>query len=157
MAEKFDDVLVPFVSLMRKELHANTGKGDRPGWLRMDANTALLEVYWHAAKLSAAVKNNDGPAIMEHSADVANMAMMVLDVCGGLAWVDAAAGVPESCADIPPAAAPLTERQLGLIWLDLSAVGIKLTLNEFVNVARLVEQATARALGVGTVGEGNPK
>jgi hypothetical protein len=25
---------------------------------------------------------------MEHSADVANMAMMVLDICGGLAWVD---------------------------------------------------------------------
>jgi len=89
-SDKFDDVLLPFLSLMRKELHANTGKGDRPGWLAMDANTALLEVYWHAAKLSAAVKNNDGPAIMEHSADVANMAMMVLDVCGGLAWVDAA-------------------------------------------------------------------
>lgn len=92
MAEKFDDVLRPFLSLMRKELHANSGKGDRPGWLRMDANTALLEVYWHAAKLSAAVKNNDGPAIMEHGADVANMAMMVLDICGGLAWVDDAAG-----------------------------------------------------------------
>lgn len=89
MAEKYDDVLLPFLSLMRKELHANAGKGDRPGWLRMDANTALLEVYWHAAKLSAAVKNNDGPAIMEHSADVANMAMMVLDLCGGLALVDA--------------------------------------------------------------------
>jgi len=89
MAEKYDDVLVPFVSLMRKELHANSRKGDRPGWLAMDANTALLEVYWHVAKLSAAVKNNDGPAIMEHSADVANMAMMVLDICGGLAWVEA--------------------------------------------------------------------
>ena len=86
--QKYDDVLVPFVAAMRKELHANTRKGDRPGWLTMDANTALLEVYWHAAKLSAAVKNNDGPAIQEHSADVANMAMMVLDICGGLAWVD---------------------------------------------------------------------
>lgn len=91
MTEKYDDVLVPFVSLMRKELHANSRKGDRPGWLAMDANTLLLEVYWHAAKLSAAVKNNDGPAIMEHSADVANMAMMVLDTCGGLAWVDGSA------------------------------------------------------------------
>lgn len=84
MAEKYDDVLLPFLSLMRRELHANSRKGDRPGWLAMDANTVLLEVYWHAAKLSAAVKNNDGPSIMEHSADVANMAMMVLDVCGGL-------------------------------------------------------------------------
>lgn len=90
-AQKYDDVLVPFVAAMRKELHANTRKGDRAGWLAMDANTALLEVYWHAAKLSAAVKNNDGPAIQEHSADVANMAMMVLDICGGLAWVEVAA------------------------------------------------------------------
>lgn len=89
MAEKYDDVLVPFVSLMRKELHANAGKGDRPGWLRMDANTALLEVYYHLSKLQKAVKHNDGPAIMEYSADVANMAMMVLDVCGGLALVEA--------------------------------------------------------------------
>jgi hypothetical protein len=88
-AEKYDDVLLPFLSLMRKELHANSRKGDRPGWLGMDANTALLEVYWHTAKLSAAVKNNDGPAIMEHAADVANMAMMTLDVCGGLAFVNA--------------------------------------------------------------------
>lgn len=98
MAEKYDDVLVPFVHLMRRELHANSRKGDRPGWLAMDANTLLLEVYWHAAKLSAAVKNNDGPAIMEHSADVANMAMMVLDVCGGLAWVE----VPDGARDKPP-------------------------------------------------------
>jgi hypothetical protein len=93
--EKYDDVLLPFLSLMRKELHANSRKGDRPGWLAMDANTALLEVYWHAAKLSAAVKNNDGPAIMEHSADVANMAMMVLDICGGITWAAMLASVDE--------------------------------------------------------------
>ena len=99
---KYDDVLVPFVSLMRKELHANSRKGDRPGWLRMDANTALLEIYWHTAKLSAAVKNNDGPAIMEHSADVANMAMMVLDICGGLAWVDHPAAAAPIADVVPP-------------------------------------------------------
>lgn len=88
MAEKYDDVLLPFLSLMRKELHANSRKGDRPGWMAMDANALLLEVYWHTAKLSAAVKKNDGPAILEHSADVANMAMMVLDKCGGIAWAE---------------------------------------------------------------------
>ena len=84
--EKYNDTLIPFVSLMRKELHANASKGDRPGWLKMSADTALLEIYWHTAKLSAAVKNNDGPEIIEHSADVANMAMMLLDVCGGLGF-----------------------------------------------------------------------
>jgi ABC-type transporter Mla subunit MlaD len=82
--DRFDEVLQPFMALMRKELHANTGKGDRPGWLQMDANTALLEVYHHLAKLQKAVRNNDGPGIVEYAADVANMAMMVLDVCGGL-------------------------------------------------------------------------
>lgn len=82
--QKYDDVLVPFLSLMRRELHANSGKGDRPGWLSMDANTALLEVYYHLAKLQKAVRNNDGPGIQEYAADVANMAMMVLDVCGGI-------------------------------------------------------------------------
>lgn len=87
---KYGEVLRPFVALMDRELHANSDKGDRSGWLSMDANTALLEVYWHVAKLSAAVKNNDGPRIEEHSADVANMAMMVLDVCGGIAGRDAA-------------------------------------------------------------------
>jgi hypothetical protein len=87
-ADKYDDVLLPFLSLMRRELHANCGKGDRPGWLSMDAETALLEVYYHLAKLQKAVKQNDGPQIMEFSADVANMAMMVLDICGGLAFVD---------------------------------------------------------------------
>ena len=89
--EKYDDVLLPFLTLMRKELHANTGKGDRPGWLAMSPEVALLEVYYHLAKLQKAVKHNDGPAIMEFSADVANMAMMVLDVCGGLAFAGAAA------------------------------------------------------------------
>jgi hypothetical protein len=81
---KYGNVLAPFVALMEAELHSNSRKGDRPGWLSMSPSTALLEIYWHTAKLSAAVKNNDAAAIREHSADVANMAMMLLDVCGGL-------------------------------------------------------------------------
>ncbi len=92
-SEKYDDTLLPFLTLMRQELHANASKGDRPGWLKLSANQALLEIYWHAAKLSAAVKNNDGPAIIEHSADVANTAMMTLDICGGFGFpLDAAKG-----------------------------------------------------------------
>ena len=96
-AQKYDDTLRPFLALMRRELHANSAKGDRPGWLKMSADTALLEIYWHTAKLSAAVKNNDGPAIIEHSADVANMAMMLLDVCGGIPTAQAA---PASVAGV---------------------------------------------------------
>ena len=81
-AAKYDDTLLPFLANMRHELHQNSGKGDRPGWLTMSRDTALLEIYWHTAKLSAAVKNNDAALIREHSADVANMAMMLADVCG---------------------------------------------------------------------------
>lgn len=84
LAGKYGDVLAPFVALMEAELHANAKKGDRPGWLSMYPDVALLEIYWHTAKLSAAVKNRDAALIREHAADVANMAMMLLDVCGCL-------------------------------------------------------------------------
>lgn len=88
---KYGEVLGPFMALMEAELHANAAKGDRPGWLAMTPSTALLEIYWHTAKLSAAVKNNDAALIREHSADVANMAMMLLDVCVGITATQPAA------------------------------------------------------------------
>ena len=46
---KYDNVLEPFMALMEKELHANSGKGDRPGWLSMPTSTATLEIYYHVA------------------------------------------------------------------------------------------------------------
>lgn len=82
--ERYADVLAPFVSLMEQELYANRGKGDRPGWLSMSRETATLEIYYHTAKLAKAARDNDLPRVREHAADVANMAMMLLDVCGGL-------------------------------------------------------------------------
>lgn len=81
---KYDHALVPFAQLMAKELHANARKGDRPGWLNMSPAVAMLEIYYHAAKLQKAVKDGDGDRIREYAADVANMSMMLLDVCGGL-------------------------------------------------------------------------
>jgi Lar family restriction alleviation protein len=84
LGAKYDDTLLPFVALMRRELHANAGKGDRPGWLTMDRKTAILEVHHHIAKLQKATLNNDAEGIREFAADVANMAMMVVDVCGVL-------------------------------------------------------------------------
>ncbi|MFU6557264.1 hypothetical protein ACM79U_11695 [Pseudomonas aeruginosa] len=82
---KYDDVLLPFLKLMEHELHANAGKGDRPGWLQMDRKTALLEIYYHLGKLQKATRDNDPAGIVEYAADVANMAMMLVDVCGLLA------------------------------------------------------------------------
>jgi len=89
---KYDDVLLPFLALMRKELHANAAKGDRPGWLLMDRKTAVLEVHHHVAKLQKSLLSNDAHGILEHAADVANMAMMSVDVCGLL---PAAPSAPE--------------------------------------------------------------
>lgn len=81
---KYDDVLAPFVAMMMHELDANSGKGDRPGWLAMDRKTALLEIYHHLAKLQKATLNNDLHGIREYAADVANMSMMLVDICGVL-------------------------------------------------------------------------
>lgn len=85
---KYADVLVPFVALMERELHANAGKGDRPGWLSMTRKVAVLEIHHHVAKLQKAVLNFDTAGVREYAADVANMSMMAVDVCGAL--IDAA-------------------------------------------------------------------
>lgn len=82
--QPYDDTLLPFLGMMRKELNANSGKGDRDGWLRMTPEQALDEIEHHHAKLIVPVMNRDREAIREHAADVANCAMMLLDVCGVL-------------------------------------------------------------------------
>lgn len=79
---KYDEVLKPFFILMEKELHANSGKGDRPAWLQMSSETCLLEIYYHLAKLQKAIKDGDLEGIREYSADVANMSMMMVDING---------------------------------------------------------------------------
>lgn len=93
---KYDDVLLPFLKSMEHELHANAGKGDRPGWLQMDRRTALLEIYYHLAKLQKATKDNDAAGIVEYAADVANMSMMLVDVCGLLAAAPGKEGVMDT-------------------------------------------------------------
>lgn len=82
--DKYAVVLRPFVETMNAELHANAGKGDRPGWLSMSRETAMLEIYYHVAKLQRAVRDDDPARIREYSADVANMAMMAADIAGVL-------------------------------------------------------------------------
>jgi hypothetical protein len=82
--DKYDPILLPFVEAMRRELHANSGKGDRSGWLSMTRGDCLLEIYHHLAKLQKAARSDDLGQITEHAADVANMAMMLLDICGGI-------------------------------------------------------------------------
>ncbi|MDU9415191.1 hypothetical protein [Pseudomonas sp. zfem005] len=97
--EKYAEVLLPFLKLMETELHANAGKGDRPGWLAMDRKTALLEIFYHLSKLQKALKvgNNDG--IREHAADTANMCMMLVDICGLLTASDPTAAEQQQAGE----------------------------------------------------------
>lgn len=81
---KYGEVLGPFVAMMDAELHANSGKADRPGWLAMTPAVGMLEIYYHTAKLQKAVKDGDIDRVREYAADVANMSMMMVDICGGL-------------------------------------------------------------------------
>lgn len=78
--DKYSEFLKPFLRLMEDELHANSDKGDRDGWLQMTPENALLEIYYHVSKLQKAMKSGDIELIKEHSADVANMSMMLLDI-----------------------------------------------------------------------------
>lgn len=95
---KYGEVLAPFLLLMDRELHANADKGDRPGWLAMDTNTALFEIYYHMAKLTYAVRKGNRAEAIEFAADVANMSMMLLDT-SGLLYDHIGAPVPESPHD----------------------------------------------------------
>ncbi|MGX5220297.1 hypothetical protein ACVTMO_16895 [Pseudomonas segetis] len=92
---KYAEVLKPFLAMMENELHANAGKGDRPGWLKMDRKTALLEIYYHLGKLQKAAKDDDQTGIIEYAADVANMSMMLVDVCGLLSAIPSPANQQE--------------------------------------------------------------
>lgn len=95
---KYGNVLRPFFAMMEAELHANTGKGDRPAWLAMSPEQCLLEIYYHTAKLQKAVKNNDMKGVREYTADVANMSMMLADICGWLDLVNAELASAEPAA-----------------------------------------------------------
>jgi hypothetical protein len=69
-----------FVGSMYRELLANSHKGDQQGWRSMSLREAWQEISWHAAKLAVAIKTQDEQSIREFSADVANGAMMLVDI-----------------------------------------------------------------------------
>lgn len=84
---KYNEVLRPFTAAMERELHANSRKGDRPAWLQLSAATLMLELLYHHSKLQVALDAGDGDRIMEYTADIANISMMIADVCGALSLV----------------------------------------------------------------------
>lgn len=97
--------------LMKRELEENFDrKGGRKDWLKMDAMSHVLQVYYHNAKLQFAVKDlllfrSDSDAsrhelqhqeelVKEYAADCCNHALMTLDVLDLL-------GVPRPVVKVP--------------------------------------------------------
>lgn len=78
----YEEVTRNFRKMMIHELAANYEKGDRNGehgWLTMTDKQMMNEIYYHAGKLQAALKDGNLELIREFSADVANLAMMCID------------------------------------------------------------------------------
>ena len=88
-----------FADEMERKLAENRHKGDREGWARMDIRWLLEQLRKEVDELDAAlpvrlgVRGADDPsygyglsplAIRSECADVANFAMMIADVAGGL-------------------------------------------------------------------------
>lgn len=72
-----------FASLMKTELDENFFKGDREAWINMSEAEALGEIRYHVEKLENSVEMDEGEdKIKEHAVDVANCAMIFLDVMG---------------------------------------------------------------------------
>lgn len=88
MKKLYTDITELFQKEMILQLAANERKGDRDGWLSCESMQLVIEIYYHVGKLQEAVKDNDFELIREYSADVANLAMMVLDKTGGLLPLD---------------------------------------------------------------------
>lgn len=80
----YDEITEEFVKYMKKELELNYLKGDRNGengWLNVRDNKYWIsELYYHVGKLQSAIINGEANRIKENCADIANIAMMTLDV-----------------------------------------------------------------------------
>ncbi|MCD5994203.1 hypothetical protein KDX38_10755 [Pseudomonas sp. CDFA 602] len=148
---KYAEVLKPFLAMMEKELHANSNKGDRPGWLSMSADTCLLEIYYHLGKLQRSVKDGDSDGICEYAADVANLSMMLTDICGALALF--AAGQPADQQGEPVGYSTYRNGRYGTYLHpsremaashDSTAINCKPACSEIVALYRHAQPATAK-------------
>lgn len=83
MYDMYDDVTKSFRELMIRELANNFDKGDRDGprgWMEgINDKGFMNEIYYHAGKLQAALKEGKTELIVELCADIANLAMMCCD------------------------------------------------------------------------------
>jgi hypothetical protein len=81
----FTSAVQLFSEQMLTQLRENyIRKGGREGWINDNPRDLVKELYYHTGKLQDAVASGFADGVREYSADVANLAMMVLDRVGGL-------------------------------------------------------------------------
>jgi len=79
-----------FADEMEAKLAENRYKGDREGWAKMRSGWLLKRLRAEVDELSQACRRNRGASplanerVRREAADVANFAMMIADVAGGL-------------------------------------------------------------------------
>lgn len=74
-----------FADAMEAKLADNRHKGDRDGWAAMPAHRLLDLMRGEVEELAAALVAASPQDVVSECADVANFAMMIADVAGGLA------------------------------------------------------------------------
>lgn len=73
-----------FAGLMERELAANDEKRGGNSWKGARPAALFVQLVGDVEKLHAAIVSGNPHKIAEQTADVANMAMMIADVTGGL-------------------------------------------------------------------------
>lgn len=71
-----------YAEMMKHELDENWPKGDREVWATHSKDDGLAEVQYHVDKLVNAVALDEKERVKEYAVDVANCAMIFLDMMG---------------------------------------------------------------------------
>ena len=103
MSDRFNEVLdcvEDFKGAMIYKLRQNQAKGNRDGWKQEDAATLIARCAEELGELAKAcrtrgAKTKTAISVREEAADVANFAMMIADLFGGL-YPECANGAEEN-------------------------------------------------------------
>ncbi|HUR93093.1 MAG TPA: hypothetical protein VMY76_00825 [Gemmatimonadales bacterium] len=127
-----------FALLMEAKLDKNRHKGNREGWINDSPGALFKRLMEEAAELKFELfSGNDSARVANEAADVANFAMMIAGVCGGLVPVAkhthpaprglaaemrefVANRVHESCADLPRSARCLLTGKLAPFAMEIT-------------------------------------
>lgn len=71
-----------FAEMMKNELDENFFKGDREAWQTWSLDSGIEEIEYHLEKLKFVIEQKDPDRIKEHSADIGNCCMILLDLYG---------------------------------------------------------------------------